>query len=646
MCGFIGFWGTPELPGERRQLATRMTNQLVHRGPDDSGVYCDDHSSLTLGFRRLAIIDTSEHGHQPMTSMRSRYVLVLNGEVYNAIDIRAALESQKGPMPFRGHSDTEVFLAAIEHWGIETAVKQATGMFAFAVWDTVEQRLTLGRDRFGEKPLYYGMANGALLFGSELKALVVHPDCCREIDRDALTLYMRHGYIPDPYCIYRKFRKLTPGCTLSFSQQDIQYRVVPEPIPYWSAAEACEQGREQPFEGRTDDAVDELETLLRATVSRQMLSDVPLGAFLSGGIDSSLVVALMQSQSSRPIKTFTIGFDEPRFNEAEHAAHVARHLGTEHTEMYVTSEEARDVVPLLPHLYDEPFADSSQIPTFLVSRLARQHVTVCLTGDGGDEMFGGYSRYQKVDRYWRIAHWIPSPIRFLAGRLIQNVAALSSGSRGSLSRKLDAAAQAISSARFSHVYRTSVSSLRNPVQFVRNGSDPVTAFDTTSIERHSSLRQMMLLDMLTYLPGDILTKVDRATMGVSLESRAPFLDHHIAEFACRLPANMLVQGSAGKWVLRRLLDRYVPRQLVERPKQGFAVPINEWLRGPLRPWAEELIRPAALRDQGFFDEGIVQSLWTRHQSGELISGPQLWSILMFQCWLTNQSMSASIGIAA
>jgi asparagine synthase (glutamine-hydrolysing) len=601
---------------------------------------------MALGFRRLAIMDPSERGHQPMKSMRSRYFIVFNGEIYNADELRATLESSGGAFHFRGQSDTEVFLAAIEEWGIETALTRSSGMFAFALWDTWERKLTLGRDRFGEKPLYYGISNGTLLFGSELKGLTSHPAFDREIDRESVALYLRHGYVPDPRCIYRSLRKLTPGCTVTFSSRDIAAQVLPAAVSYWSTREAALRGRENPFRGSEKDAIDGLESIMRRTIAQQTRSDVPLGAFLSGGIDSSIIVAMMQSQNTRPAKTFSIGFHEQGFNEAEQAARVSRQLKTEHTELYITPSQAREVIPLLPWLYDEPFADSSQIPTYLVARLARQQVTVCLSGDGGDELFGGYSRYRRVDRLWKLAGWVPSPIRSAAGRLLQKFPGLTGSRRGTLARRVYSAAQALTQSRFAHVYRTSVSAWRTPLQVVLQGSDPQTEFDVSACDRFSGLRQMMLLDTLTYLPGDILTKVDRATMGVGLESRAPFLDREVAEFALSLPQNLLVRGKAGKWILRRLLDRYIPRAFVDRPKQGFGVPIDAWLRGPLRDWAADLLQPQTLRAQGFFDEETIHQVWELHLSRAQSSGTQLWSILMFQSWLAAQSPPAAFRSAA
>src|SRR5579885_173157 len=553
---------------------------------------------------------------------------------------------------WRGHSDTEVMLAAFETWGVRDALRKMRGMFAIALWDRMTRTLTLARDRLGEKPIYYGLANGVLLFASELKALRAHPAFNAAINRDALTLFLRHNYVPGPYTIYEGVCKLPPGCALSITTDDLRRGRLSPPQPYWRAREVCERGQRGLCSGDETDALRELERLLKDSIAGQMIADVPLGAFLSGGIDSSLVVALMQAQSSRPVKTFTIGFTEKDYDEAPYAKAVARHLGTEHTELYVTPQEARDVIPLLPSIYDEPFADSSQIPMYLVARMARRHVTVSLSGDGGDELFGGYNRY-----FWTMnlgPRWggVPRPLRAaFAGSLTSLPAGAWNRIFSVLNRflprawryanpgdKLHKLAGILTMSNAEETYRELLSHWKSPAGVVRSAHEPPTLL--TEKNQQPRFREfehwMMALDLVSYLPDDILVKVDRAAMAVSLETRTPFLDHRVVEFAWRLPLSMKIRNGRGKWLLRQLLYKYVPRELVERPKMGFGVPIDSWLRGPLREWAETLLNAGRLASEGYFNPAPIRRKWEEHLSGRHNWAYLLWDVLMFQSWLEHQ----------
>jgi asparagine synthase (glutamine-hydrolysing) len=641
MCGLTGLW-QPRGAGAQElcALAEKMSQTIVHRGPDDSGTWCDAGSGVAFGFRRLAILDLSPAGHQPMSSHDGRYATIFNGEIYNYLEIRKQLQGLG--VTFTGHSDTEVMLEAASMWGAEATIRRIGGMFALALWDRVERRLLLARDRLGKKPMYYTVADGTLLFGSELKTLRAHPAFRGGVDRDALASYLRYGYVPAPRSIYENVFKLPPG-SYAVIREDLR----PEVHVYWDGRAIAEEGLRSPLELSDAEATEQLDALLRVAVSQRMLSDVPLGALLSGGIDSSTVVALMQAQSSRPVKTFTIGFDVAAYDEAKAAKDVAAHLGTEHTEFYVTPDEAREVIPRLPDLYDEPFADSSQIPTFLVCELARRHVTVALSGDGGDELFSGYTRYLWAERIWHKLRLMPGPVRWGISRALRGVPArhwdsLYGGAERFIPRhhrqtlpgdKLHKLADLLAAGSPDALYKRLVSQWKQPEELVIGGRELTTFVDRMGeVEGASFTERMMLADMLTYLPDDILTKVDRASMGVSLEGRAPLLDHNVAEWSWRVPLQQKRRDGQGKWLLRQVLYRYVPQAMVERPKMGFGVPIDSWLRGPLRDWAEALLDENRLRREGFLRPEPIRRAWHQHLSGERNDQYRLWTILMFQAW--------------
>lgn len=743
MCGLVGFiQGRKYNADFLESLVTRMALAIQHRGPDDAGAWVDADVGIALGHRRLSIVDLSAAGHQPMVSVSGRFVLVFNGEIYNHMEMRRELEScavgltaypdgnavdtlphslpQAGEgvkVNWRGHSDTETLLAAFEQWGVEATLKRTVGMFAIALWDRQTRTLHLARDRFGEKPLYYGWVgsedNTAFVFGSELKALRAYPGFSNPVSREALAQYMRFLYVPAPLSIYHHIFKLEPGCLLSVS--DAVPPVPSQPLRpqatyndlrlqrWWSLADVVEAGAKNPITDEQE-ALTSLEKSLKNAVQLQSLADVPLGAFLSGGVDSSTIVALMQQQSTRAVKTFTVGFEEAGFDESPHALAVARHLGTDHTELFVTAKEVQAVIPSLPMMYDEPFADSSQIPTHLVCRAARQQVTVALSGDAGDELFGGYNRYFWAPRIWNRLAWLPYPVRQVLGATIRSVPvaawdtfsrpanALLPGTQG-IARAGDKAHKL--AARLQHVrnlddlYFSLVSEWQDPAQVVKSQEDggegnaikfnlgipcgimkPLSPTPLPAGERgisfpspacgigakgeglrlsgplsdplpglgveNSSLR-MMYRDSISYLPDDILCKVDRAAMAIGLETRVPFLDHRVAELAWRLPLMMKIRGDEGKWALRQILYRYVPRELIERPKAGFGIPVGQWLRGPLRDWAEGLLDEARLVREGYFHPQPIREAWQQHLSGSHDWTLKLWSVLMFQAWLeTNQ----------
>jgi len=653
VCGICGIWD-PSASGQGlSDPLANMTSAIRHRGPDDTGIWSLPDNGVALGHRRLSIIDLSCEGHQPMTSVDGRYTTVFNGEIYNYLDIRREL-SDAG-FSFRGSSDTEVMLSAAVKWGVEETLRRMSGMFALAIWDKTRSKLHLARDRIGEKPLYYGWTGGVFLFGSELKALRAHPRWQGTIDRNAVALMLRHGYVPAPYSIYQGIRKLRPGTMMTFDKNQRQGLET----AYWSARDYIKE----PSAGvavSDGDAVSGLDTVLHTVIRQQMISDVPLGAFLSGGVDSSAVVGIMQSVSARPVRTFTIGFEETEFNEAVYAKAVAAHIGTDHTELYVTAKQALDTIPKLPTLYDEPFADSSQVPTFLVAQMARQHVTVSLSGDGGDELFGGYPRYSLSRAIWNSVRWLPYPMRSGFSRLLEfpspeqwnsvletlRIALpqkVRTNANGDRIHKLAGFLRARSG---EDTYLGLVSQWQSPEDIVIGGVEPPTALtsDRSGQNTWNPVTRLMYLDLISYLPDDILVKVDRATMAVSLESRAPFLDRRVAEYALGLPLDMKMRGGESKWILRRVLEKYVPRKLFERPKMGFGIPIDRWLRGPLKQWAGDLLSPDRLEREGYLRPSEITRKWNEHQAGNRNWHHQLWTVLMFQAWLEGETASAPAGL--
>jgi asparagine synthase (glutamine-hydrolysing) len=655
MCGISGFWGGNFRNEQGFDVLRQMGASIKSRGPDDSGVWFDSGARVGLSHRRLSIVDLSAAGNQPMVSASGRYVIVFNGEIYNHLELRTDLAIvSNGLDTWRGHSDTETLLACLQAWGLEQTLQRAVGMFALALWDRELRTLAFARDRLGEKPLYYGIQGGVLLFASELKALRVHPAFSAEVDRGALSLYLRHNCVPSPYSIYKDIFKLAPGTFMQVDETAIEQGRLPEPQTYWSFHDVVTRGMTNPFAGNAEDAINELERVLKHSVKQQLVSDVPLGAFLSGGVDSSTIVSLMQVQSRNPVKTFTVGFHEEGFNEAEHAKSVASYLGTEHTELYVTSQQALEVIPRLPVVYDEPFADPSQIPTYLVANLARQHVTVSLSGDAGDELFGGYNRYLVTRSIWNKLSALPRPVQRLLSAMLTAPSPQSWNSIYSTFKsllpasahmaqpgdKLHKLADIFSATTPQEIYERLVSHWKSPADVVHGGHEPLSLLrrreswpNTADLEHW-----MMALDTITYLPDDILVKVDRAAMGVSLETRVPMLDHRVVELAWRIPLGMKIRDGQGKWLLRQVLYRYLPRELIERPKMGFGVPIDSWLRGPLRDWAENLLDESRLRREGFFEPGPIRHKWREHLSGQRNWQYHLWNVLMFQAWLEEQSL--------
>ena len=649
MCGIAGFWSAGQRMDGAEALATAMADRLRHRGPDDAGTWVDADVGLALAHRRLSIQDLSAAGHQPMASTSGRWMLVYNGEVYNHLDLRTMLQREGHAPAWRGHSDTETLLACFEAWGVDETLRRSVGMLALVAWDRDERALWLARDRIGEKPLYYGWQGGTFLFGSELKALRAHPAFNAAVDRGALALLLRHNYVPGPHSIYAGIQKLAAGTRLRLRAGD----KAGDSLAYWSLAEVAERGMADPFAGDDAAAIDGLEQRLSAAVRGQMLSDVPIGALLSGGVDSSLISALMQANSARPIRTFTIGFEEAEYDEATFARAVAAHLGTDHTELRLSSGDALALIPRMPEMYDEPFADSSQLPTHLVMALARQHVTVALSGDAGDEFFGGYNRYFLGPEVWRRIGWLPAPLRRAIGHALVAVPAQAINRHlGGLTRRAGIALPGDKAhklgQRLRHVdglddlYVSLVTEWPDAGRMVRDGLIPTYALENREAwpRLTDPVARMMALDTLTYLPDDILVKVDRASMATSLETRAPFLDRDVMEFAWRLPMSMKLRDGRGKWILRALLDRHVPRALIERPKQGFGIPLDQWLRGPLRDWAEDLLGEQRLREEGYLDPARVRETWGRHVRGEGSYGYRLWSVLMFQAWLREQGGNA------
>ena len=644
MCGIAGLLdpGRTRGPDALGRDADRMADTLVHRGPDDHGRWVDPDGWVALSHRRLSVVDLTEHGHQPMVSADARWTLAYNGEVYNFGDLRRRLSSEG--VAFRGTSDTEVLLAAVATWGLAAALEAAEGMFALALWDRRERRLHLVRDRFGEKPLYYGWVDGCLAFGSELKAICALPGFRPELDRGAVALYLRHNCVPGPSTAYIGIAKLPPGTSVTVSVDDAPGRM-PAPEAYWSARDSVEASLADPLRDPPEHLADRLEEVLARSVADRMVADVPVGAFLSGGIDSSLIVALMQRASSRPVHTFTIGFDDEAYDESGEAAAVAAHLGTDHTALTVTDADAADVIPELPSIWDEPFADTSQIAVLLVSRLARTRVTVSLSGDGGDELFAGYNRHAYLERLWGHASRLPDPVRRAVGAglvrvppgLVDGAVRLLPASRQvrTPSTKVAKLGKVLAASGPEDAYLGLVSHWADPGAMVlgAGGAVSLAARPEEWPELPSITEQMLWLDLVGYLPDDILTKVDRAAMAASLETRVPFLDRSVFELAWRLPLDVKLRDGVTKWILRQVLYRHVPRALVDRPKMGFGLPIGTWLRGPLRPWAEELLSERRLADQGLLDPAPVRAAWAQHQSGRRDLAHELWDIIALQAWI-------------
>jgi len=637
MCGIAGVLMTAGAHRQRLEHhAAAMAECMPHRGPDDHGLWSDAEAGIALTHRRLSIVDLSPAGHQPMISGDGRFVITYNGEVYNFRELRTELEARS--ITFRGHSDTEVILESFALNGIAPTIQRLIGMFTIGVWDRRERTLTLVRDRLGIKPLYWAKFDGLFLFGSELKALRAFPGWTPRIDRNAVASFMRHNYIPAPHTIYQGVNKLEPGSILTLPWHD-----EPKIERFWDARNVACAGLTNPLRMNDDELTDRLEDLLKDAVKRRMVADVPVGAFLSGGVDSSTVAALMQSANAGPVRTYSIGFDIVGFDEAQHAAAVARHLKTDHTELIVTAKDAFDVIPRLPEWYDEPFADSSQIPTYLVSKMTRQHVTVALSGDGGDELFGGYNRYRLAQRFWRALSAFPRPLRHAMARGLLSVPADRWSALFELfpdrarprqaGDKLHKLASVLALDDVGALYRRLVTHWE-PAALMPAASEPKGALwdETVAKDFPGLIERMQFLDLVTYLPDDILTKVDRASMAVALEARVPLIDHRVIEFAWRIPRDKLIRDGITKWPLRQVLYRHVPRELIERPKMGFAVPLGDWLRGPLRDWAETLLDETRLRDAGMLDARLIRKTWDDHLSGRANHQYRLWNVLMFEAW--------------
>ena len=646
MCGFVGFLKPKRFSADiGKQYLTRMMNNITHRGPDDSGFWLDERQGIGIGHRRLSILDLTLAGHQPMISSSGRFVIAFNGEIYNHFEIRKKLEKKN--INWRGHSDTETLLAGFESWGIKETIETCIGMFAFVIWDTQKNNLTLARDRVGEKPLYYGWQgtgeNACFFFGSELKAFKAHPLFSKEIDREAVGRFITYGYVPAPHSIFKGIKKLEPGQMLTVSPM----RREPKITTYWSFSDVALASTQNSLMIDENSAIAGLDELLISAVNQQMISDVPVGAFLSGGIDSSTIVSLMQASSSQAVKTFSIGFNEHSYNEADAAKNIANFLGTDHTELYVTPKEALDIIPKLPHIYCEPFADSSQIPTILISALASQNVKVSLSGDGGDEVFGGYNRYTLTNVLWDKISKLPLGLRQFFVSLIYRVSPQTldllfkllqpflpnSLLLNNFGEKMHKAGRILPSQNLEELYAGLTTSW-NPAEIGfsnLNLNDEMSAI-ISSMHQLNDVEKMMVLDSIKYLPNDILVKLDRGSMSQSLETRAPFLDHRVIEFAWRIPQSLKLKNNTSKWLLREILHKRVPKEIVNRPKMGFGIPIDVWLRGPLKDWAAELLNKSRLQNEGFFDAEIVQKKWKQHLSEERNFQHQLWNVLMFNSW--------------
>lgn len=651
MCGITGFYSNSL--STFNNAIVDMNSAISHRGPDTNGTWLDKNSGIVLGHQRLSIIDVSSSGNQPMQSNSGRYILTYNGEIYNYLEIRKELKKNNSNIKWKSNSDTETLLESIDFWGLESTLQKIDGMFAFGLWDQKNRSLTLVRDRIGEKPLYYGWQgegnNRVFLFGSELKALKIHPEFNGQINRDAIALQLRHNCIPAPYTIYKDIYKLLPGNYLELKQSDLKKNLLSPTKKYWSLTSNLMHGNKNQLGLSENEFQENLEENLKISVKKQMISDVPLGAFLSGGIDSSLIVALMQSQSTQPVKTFTVGFNEKDYSEAQYAKKIAKHLGTNHTELYVSSKEAIDVIPKIPTIYDEPFSDSSQIPTFLVSQLAKENVKVAISGDGGDELFCGYNRYIMSEKFSPIFRFMPLIIRKTLASTIQSISpqSLNKISKflpilnqySNFGDKIHKGANVLNTKNFSDIYYTLCSHWENPTKIVLNSEEPGTFLTKfkPNLKYLNHQQQMMTLDLLTYLPDDILVKVDRAAMASSLETRVPFLDHKLIEHVFKIPHSLKYRNGNGKWILKRILNQYVPKSLTQRPKMGFEIPIGSWLRGPLRDWAENLLNEKRLNQENFFNTKFVRAKWLDHLDGKKNWQHDLWDILMFQVWLEKNN---------
>jgi asparagine synthase (glutamine-hydrolysing) len=630
-----------------------MNSAVYHRGPDATGYWQDKNSGIVLGHQRLSILDLSSAGNQPMQSNSGQFVMTYNGEIYNHLEVRRELDMMESKIKWRGKSDTETLIESINFWGIKKTLEKIEGMFAFGIWNKKKRSLILARDRIGEKPLYFGWQgnsiNQVFLFGSELKGLKVHPEFRGEINRNSIALQLRHNCIPAPHSIYKDIYKLLPGHYLELNEHDLKKGLLPQQKKYWSIQNTVIDGNKNQIQLKEKKIQDDLEMNLNQSVKKQMISDVPIGAFLSGGVDSSTIVALMQLQSSRPIKTYTIGFEESDYSEAKYAKKISQHIGTDHTEHYISSKKAMDIIPKLPTIYDEPFSDSSQIPTFLISQLSKQNVKVALSGDGGDELFCGYNRYLVSRKFSSIFHFIPFHLRKVFSFAIKLISEKNWNKLSKIIPKLNhynnfgekvyKGANALEAKTIDDIYYILCSHWKNLNGVVINSNEPKTLITELQSELSclNNQQKMMVLDLESYLPNDILVKVDRAAMASSLETRAPFLDHKLIEYVSKIPHSMKYRNNQGKWILRQILYKYVPKHLIERPKMGFGVPIEKWLRGPLKDWAEDLLSEKKLQEDGYLDSKLIKFKWKEHLSGKRNWQSDLWDILMFQAWMKLES---------